>query len=490
MKFHGYQILEQEVGFEGLQVFRAVEDGGDRQVQIRAFPTALSRFPLLLEQLQTTYKKLSRIQHKGILPIQSLKSNAGQPFVVFPYVDAGSLADRFRSGFYSALDVSQIVNEIAETIDYAHRKGLIHGNITPEHVLFDEEGSVHLVGFGEAAILKALPSSEVQDIERFGPPEMEKGSKLSPATDQFSLALIALRLFSGLPAENAVEALKSDIVKIRRHNGREKRLSLDLSSQVLEVLLRALAQKPSHRYASILEFNQALQVALGVVKQPRHASAKQHEQVVEEQKPERKKRALVLATFLTAIVVFGIAISVVVAQWIGSDRPGETAENIIAATPGGIELPDERPTDSDLSENSALVRDSTPLDSTGADGTGGNEIMTPTPTVGDSGGQVQPTSQPAPTKTQPPRQNPTNPPLDTETPTPAQTETPAISETPGPSATPTPTNPSPTDTPLPTSTATVPPPTSTSTPPPQPTIDPNDCNYKKKKKPNYCTPSP
>ncbi len=306
MKFQGYQILEREGGFEGLQVFRAVEEGGDRQVQIRAFPTALNRFPLLQEQLQTTYNKLSRIQHKNILSILSLNPKAGQPFVVFPYVDAGSLADRFRSGFYSALDVSQIVNEIAETIDCAHRKGLIHGNLTPEHVLFDEDGSVRLVGFGEAAILKSLPSSELQDVprmDRFGPPEMEKGFKLSPATDQFSLALIALRLFSGLPAENAVEALKSDIVKVRRHNnGREKRLSLDLSSQVLEVLLRALAQKPSHRYASILEFNQALQVALGVVKQPRYAStmqpasAKQHEQVVEEQKPERKNRAFVLAT--------------------------------------------------------------------------------------------------------------------------------------------------------------------------------------------------
>lgn len=493
MKVQGYRILEKEGEYEGLCVYRAVIDGGDRHVQIRVFPAVIKRFPLILEQFRSTFSKLSHVQHSGICPVITANTNADNPFIVVPHVVAGSLEHRLRSGFYSALDVGQIVDEIAASLEYAHQNGLLHGNLTPDNVLIDEDGHVHIVGFGEAAILKALPSAEAQSMRRlakFGPPELDRASKLSPATDQYSLALITLRLLTGLPAEDAVEALKSDIVKLQSHNARATRLTLDLSSQLLEELNRALAEQPSKRFNSITEMNHALQYALGAKRKIRPAPVGAVEPVLIKEQPRRKKRKSLIAPIMMGVVLFGVMVSVVAAQWIGSGEPGETTENIVAATPGGIDLPDERPEESDLSENSTLVRASTPSDSIGADGAGGNEKMTATPTIENSGGPMPPTSQPASTNTQPPGSNPTNPPPSTETPTPEQTETPAISETPGPSATPTPTNPSPTDTPLPTSTATVPPPTSTSTPPPNPTIDPSDCDYKKKKKPNFCTPSP
>jgi len=494
VKIQGYRILEKEGEYEGLDVFRAVIDGGDRHVQIRVFPSVIKRFPLILEQFRSTFSKLSHVQHRGICPVITANTNADNPFVVVPHVVAGSLEHRLRSGFYSALDVGQIVDEIAASLEYAHQNGLLHGNITPDNVLIDEDGHVHIVGFGEAAILKALPSAEAQSMRRlakFGPPELDRASKLSPATDQYSLALITLRLLTGLPAEDAVEALKRDIIKLRSHNARATRLTLDLSSQLLEELNRAMAEQPSKRFNSIAEMNDALQYALGAKRKVQPAPVGTVEPFLTKEQPRRKKRKTLIVPIMMGVVLFGVMVSVVAAQWIGSGGSGETMENIIVTTPGRIDLPDEKSEEGDLSENSALVRDSAPPDSTGADGAGGNGKTSPTPTVGDSGGQIPPSSQVTPTNTQPPRSNPTNPPSSTETPTPEQTETPPISETPGPSETPTPTSLSPTDTPQPTSTATqTPAPTNTSTPPPQPTIDPSDCDYKKKKKPNFCTPSP
>ena len=494
MKFQGYRILEKEGEYEGLEVFRAVVDGGDRHVQIRAFPVVLTRFPLILEQFRTTYGKLSQIQHKGILPIVKVNIQADQPYVVSPYVDAGSLGDRFRSGFYSVLDVGQIADEIAASLEFSHQNGLFHGNLTPDKVLIDEEGHIHIVGFGEAAILKALPSAEAQSMRRlakFGPPELDRASNLSPATDQYSLALITLRLLTGLPAEDAVEALKSDIVKTRSHNVRAMRLTLDLSSQLLEELNRALAEQPSKRFNSIAEMNHALQYALGTKQKVQPAPVGAVEPVLIKEQPKRKKRKALIVPILMGIVLIGALVSAVAAQWIDSGGPGETTENIIVATPGGIDLPDERPEESGLSDNSAMVRDLSTPDSTETDGAGGNEKTSPTPTVGDSDGQVPPATQAAPTST--PRSNPTstNSPSNTETPTLVLSSTPTGTETPGPSATHTPTDLSPTDTPQPTSTATqTPAPTNTTAPPPNPTIDPNKCNYNNENSPHHCTPSP
>ena len=493
MKFQGYRVLEKEGEYEGLCVFKAVIDGGDRHVQIRAFPTVIKRFPIILEQFRSTFHKLSQVQHRGICPVITANTNADNPFVVVPHVVAGSLEDRFRSGFYSALDVGQIVDEIAASLEYAHQNGLLHGNLTPDKVLIDEDGHVHIVGFGEAAILKALPSAEAQSMRRlakFGPPELERASKLSPATDQYSLALITLRLLTGLPAEDAVEALKSDIVKLRSHNVRSTRLTLDLSSQLLDELNRALAEQPSKRFNSIAEMNHALQYALGAKRKIQPAPVGAVEPVLIKEQPKRKKRKTLIVPMLMGILLIGVLVSVVAAQWIGSGGSGETTENIVAATPGGITLPDERPEESDLSENTALVRDSTTPVSTETDGAGGNGKTSPTPTVGDSGGQAPPATQAASTST--PRSNPTstNSPLNTETPTLVLSSTPTGTGTPDPSATPTPTSLSPTDTPQPTSTLTqTPVPTNTAAPTPRPTIKPQTC----KSDPGhdrYCTPTP
>lgn len=493
MKFQGYRILEKEGEYEGLQVFRAVVDGVDRHVQIRAFPTAIKRFPLILGQFRTTYRKLSQIQHKGILPIENVNTQAGQPYVVLPYVDAGSLGDRFRSGFYSALDVSQIVEEIAVSLDCAHQNSLIHGNLTPDSVLIDEEGRVHIVGFGEAAILGALPSSETQEMRRltgFGPPEFVNVSKLSPATDQYSLALIALRLLTGLPEEEAVEALMSDIVKARRGYGREKRLSLDLSSQILEVLNRALAEKPSERFSSLAEFNHAFQVALGVVKQPRPATVRVVAPDIKGQEPKQKKRSMAIAPILTAVVVFGIAISVAVAQWTASSEPVDAIGTSVVETPIMIELPSDRLEDVGLSGNLDPSRNSPSLEPSQAAVPGGSDKSSPVPTAETSADQPQPTSISSRTDSPPLNPTSTNSPTSTETPTPDLTLTPMSTDTPGPSATPTPTNLEPTNTPQPTSTLTATPlPTNTATPTPRPTIKPRKCKSDPGHE-RYCTPTP
>jgi serine/threonine protein kinase len=500
-----------------------VEEISNRHVHIRTFPTVLSRFPLLQEQLQSTYNKLSKIHCKSILPIIRINTKGGQPYVVFPYVDAGSLGDRFRSGFYSALDVGQIVNDIAVSLEYAHRHALIHGNLTPDHVLIDDDGSVHVIGFGEAAILRALPSSGGKSAYRFegsGPPEADNASKLSPATDQYSLALIALRLFTGIPVDEALDALKDDVAEIQRHKGRERSLTLPLSPQILEALNRALSEKPSKRYPSISEFKHALLAGFGVVGQPRiehsvqnvhsaqiepierHESvveyglaqqrthSRQPEQILKEQAPKKKKRAFFIASLLVSVIVFGIAITAGVATWIDSDGRESTTESVVVGTDGIISLPEESLGNNNLSESASLVKDSTTPGPSQSNEIGENGTPSPTPTAGDPGGGLPPSTQASSTTLPHPIPTSTISPSNTDTPTPDLSSTPTTTGTPGPSATPTPTSPSPTDTLEPTSTPTqTPPPTNTDSPTPIPTIRPKSC----KSNPGhdrYCTPTP
>jgi serine/threonine-protein kinase len=483
VEFQGYRVIQKEGEFDGLQVLRAVAVGGERHVQIRAFPPVLNRFPLLLEQFRTNFNILSHLQHPGICPVIDLSTKAGQCYVILPYVVAGNLADRFRSGFHAGLEVSQVINEIADSLDCAHQKGVIHGNLTPDNVLIDEEGHIHIVGFGEAAILRALPSTggHAKQVEaKIAPPEASIASKLSPATDQYSLALIALRLLSGLPVEEAVDALASDMVKVQRRISREGKYSLDLSGQVLQVINRALAEKPSQRFPSVGEFNQSLQAALGAIVLPQPQVVRETSPVPVEYRPQRKKRSKLIAPILTGIAVLGVVITIALAQWVDLSEPVIPTQQSVVSNENIIELPDQ-------SENSGLTRDPNSVGTPNPPGSGIIGKASPTPTFISTEGQSQPTSPPQ--STNPPSSQPTatNPPSGTETSTPGQSETPSGSETPTVAVTPTPTEFEPTGTPEPSNTPTDPPPTNTSAPP---TIDPNKCNYNNDKSPHYCTPTP
>lgn len=482
MEFQGYRVIQSEGEFEGLKVFRATATDGDRHVQIRLFPNSLSRFPLLLEQFRANFNTLSHLQHPGICPVISLNAKSGNCYIVLPSVVAGNLEDRFRSGFYAGLDVLQVIDEISSALEYAHQNGIIHGNLIADNILIDDEGHIHIVGFGEAVILKALPSARghgSQATKQIEPPEAPIASKLSPATDQYSLALIALRLLTGLPVDEAVEALTSDMVKIQKRISREGRYSLDLSGQVVQVISRALSEKPSKRYPSVKEFNRALQIAFGVIEEPRRHLVQAAFPSPIEVSTKEKKRSFSIAPILTGIAVLGVVATIALTQWVDFGGSGAPTEMPAVGTQGLIELPDQ-------SDNSGLVKEQVAVPTVFPEANGILPTGTPTPTTESPEGNPQSTSPPQPTR--PPSQpTATMDPLGTETPTPDLTATPDGSETPTQVITPTPTGFEPTDTPQPTSTPTVSSPTN---PPPPPTIDPKKCNYTNSNSPHFCTPTP
>lgn len=455
MEFEGYRIVQKEREYEGLQIFHAVVQGSQRHVQIRMFPTSLNRFPLIREQFQTTFDKLLNIQHTGICPLIGVGTQDNQRYIVLPYFVEGSLEDRFRTGFHSGLDIGQVIREISSALDFAHQNGLIHGNLISENVLIDEDGKVQIIGFGEAAILKALPSSGGYNklkIAGVGPPEAEIASKLSARTDQYSLALIALRLLTGLPVEEAVEALNNDIGKVQRRISRKGKYSLNLSGQVLQVIYRALEEKPAKRYRSISEFTQSLLIALGLVSGTQKIPAQQSIRVTEYRTPRHRKRKVAIAPIVTLIAIFGVLITVALFEWIDIGGNVEPTAPTRDSTYSIIELPDEYSRAVDQVGNSGLSRDPSTTTAQPND-PGEDERSSPTSELPGSG--VEPTSTPIP---QPTRQ---------------------ITQSAPP-------NPSPT--PQPSNTPTLPPPTTTS-PPQIPTIHPPSCNPNLDHK-KYCTPTP
>ena len=466
-----YRLSEQVGGYEGLQIYRAIAPGGRILVNVRIFPAVISRHPRLMEKLRTNIRSLANINHPRISGIIDSGTDSGRPFIILAHIDAGSLEDRIRSGTLSALNVEQVVNDIVEGLSYAHKRKIIHGNLKPADILFDQSGHVQLVGFGEALLLRSIPnvsSTGSNSFVSFRAPEAADVSKVSAQSDQYSLGLIALQMLTELPAREALAFLKAEQERSKM-GGRERyKNASGLPKDVLPVLARALEEKPSKRFSSVNKMNDAFRKALGANVPPESLleTIPVHKAPIP-QRRRKKNRILTLAPMLAIFLLLAAAVPAGIAYWqrnmARSNSPllttGGTGQIIMLPAEHGETTPIE---DADYAPNAQqpTATESKSTDSTAAKGPGN---PSPTPMATSEEANSSPTASPTFTAT--PTEVSDSTQVPTETPTvEAPTTTPDWSQFTS--------TPSPTD-----------------IPPLEPTIDPDRCRRREGRK-NYCTPTP
>jgi hypothetical protein len=175
------------------------------------------------------------------------------------------LQDRIEFGFLAAIDVEDVIGNLASALEFVHSRGLVHGNLKPSNILFDEEGNVQLNGLGESVLRRFYgrqrKSSEEVSYE-YQAPEVRAGGDITPMADQYSLGVIMLQMMTNLPIEVALSGLNM----LKSHGSdRVSRTSpfvLDLPKRMIAVLLQALSGDPSQRFPSIRVMHQAFVAAL------------------------------------------------------------------------------------------------------------------------------------------------------------------------------------------------------------------------------------
>ena len=267
-----YRVL-QRIGRGGMGDVWLCEDPRlRRQVAIKTLPAHNQSDSEYALRFEREAQAAAALNHPHILPIhdygqQLLQDAQVITYIVMPYIGGGSLADRVadyaaQNKFLPMQEIMTLLEQAAEAIDYAHERGIVHRDIKPGNMLLRNDNWLLLADFGIARILS---SSEhlTQTGTGFGTPEYmapeQARGRAVPASDNYSLAVIAYQLFAGRLPFSADTGYATTIQHMTMRPPSPRQFNPAISPALEQALLLGLAKQPTERPPTAHAFVSGLQ---------------------------------------------------------------------------------------------------------------------------------------------------------------------------------------------------------------------------------------
>jgi serine/threonine-protein kinase len=243
-------------------VYHAQDTLLERLVAVKLLHPQFVGDPEFLERFRREARAAARLSHPNIVSIYDVGDDNGTPYIVMELVEGGNLKDRIRqSAPLPDAEIRSIGATLASTLDYAHRKGLIHRDVKPQNVLLGEDGRPRLTDFG---IAQAMASSGltrtgvVMGSVQYIAPELVRGRTALPQSDVYSLGVVLYEMATGRVPFQGETDLSVAVAHVEEIPAAPRALNARLAPDLEASILRALAKAPDLRFASAADFAQAL----------------------------------------------------------------------------------------------------------------------------------------------------------------------------------------------------------------------------------------
>ena len=273
--------LEEIIGSGGMSaVYRAYQEELDRHVAVKVLSSQLAKDENYVYRFNQEAKMAASLEHPHIVPVYDFGIHNDMMYVVMRLLTRGTLREKMQGQAMNRNEAMNIITPIAQALDYAHAREIVHRDVKPGNIMFDTQGIPYLVDFGIAKATQQNVNITAENIvlgtPRYMPPEQWKGIQPVPATDQYALAVIAYEMLTGYPAFAGDTSQNLMYQHINEMPKLAHQVNSSLSSNVSLVLQQALAKEPQDRYPRISNFGNALGQAL---RQPSAQETQEHQAV-------------------------------------------------------------------------------------------------------------------------------------------------------------------------------------------------------------------
>jgi eukaryotic-like serine/threonine-protein kinase len=209
-----YRIV-RKIGGGGMGVVYEAEDTKlGRRVALKFLPPETDRDVTALERFLREARAASALNHSGICTIHAIEENDGRTFIAMELLEGQPLDKLLAAGSLPIPRTVEIGIQLADALDAAHKKGIVHRDIKPGNIFVTERGTAKILDFGLAKLLKnreesgegetigdstnllTSPGMAVGTISYMSP-EQARGEELDARSDLFSLGAVLYQMLTG-----------------------------------------------------------------------------------------------------------------------------------------------------------------------------------------------------------------------------------------------------------------------------------------------------
>ncbi|HMV29274.1 MAG TPA: serine/threonine-protein kinase, partial [Anaerolineales bacterium] len=264
----GRYEVKSELGRGGMAtVYRAVDPNSGREVAVKVLPREMMHDPQFRERFEREIKMIASLEHPAIVPVYDVGDIDGQPYFVMRFMTGGSLSDLIEKGSIPIDETAKIIEKIAQGLAYAHRKGVIHRDLKPDNILFNDDGEPFISDFGVAKLSESssnLTGSGVIGTPAYMSPEQAQGNEIDQRSDVYGLGVIVYQMLSGHQPYSADTPMGVVVKHITEPVPEILKVLPNLPEDVDAIIKTAMAKDKTQRYANTIELAKALNtVAFG-----------------------------------------------------------------------------------------------------------------------------------------------------------------------------------------------------------------------------------
>jgi serine/threonine protein kinase len=259
-RFGDYELLER-IGGGGMGVvFRANQASLGREVAVKFIVGGLACNARAVARFFAEARAAARLHHPHIVPVFEVGSVDGMHFFSMPFLRGENLAQRTAGARMPRAMSVDLLLKLGAAVDYAHSLGLLHLDLKPANVLFDQHAQPMIGDFGLARHMDDAGGVDAQEVSGtpayMAPEQIRVGPhRLSPRTDVYALGAILYELLTGTSPHGQGDAKAQMQQAVDGAIVAPRTIDAGIDMDLEAICLKCLGVDPRQRYQAVAELN-------------------------------------------------------------------------------------------------------------------------------------------------------------------------------------------------------------------------------------------